>query len=180
MGELAPGASCSLGLSVKVHLGRNLPEIGPFSITVAFKASDAAGAQLPLTPIELTGTGVGPLLLSPAPVAFGDVVNGVSGVQTLTVTNQTGSPLTVGKLMAQSASPGDLDYQIFTSDDECSVALAPAASCTLGLSVKVRLPDNSPVLGPFTLEASLAAKSATGKLPGTPLPLTGTGVGAGP
>jgi hypothetical protein len=179
-GQLAPGASCTLGLSLKVHLPLSRELMGDFTITVAFKASDAAGGALPLTPVELTGTGVGPLLLSPSPVAFGDVLDGVSGVETLTVTNQTGSALTVGKLVAQTASPSDLDYQIFTSDDECTVALAPAASCTLGLSVKVRLPDNSPVLGPFTLEASLAAKSATGKLPGTPLPLTGTGVGVGP
>ncbi len=165
-GVLKPGAGGCAG-TVPDGQPIDTSALGPHSFAVT--ATDTDGQASTVVTDYTVTSAASTLGISPSPVAFGDVVDGVSAVKTVTVTNRTAGPVTVGKLVVEpmtlggeATSPSDLLYQIFTSDDTCVGELAPGASCSLGLSLKLRLPHNTPAIGPFSITFALKASDAAG------------------
>jgi hypothetical protein len=113
----------------------------------------------------LNGTGVAPAapILSAAPASLTFVatnVNATSAAQTITVTNTGNAPLTVS-----GVTVGGVNAIDFTATNACTVAVAPAGTCTISVTFRPTAAG--------ARSASLAITSNGGNITA---PLSGTGV----
>jgi FG-GAP-like repeat/Abnormal spindle-like microcephaly-assoc'd, ASPM-SPD-2-Hydin len=114
--SLAAGANCSISVTfTPAAMGAR---------SAAVNIADDAPAS-PQT-IALTGNGSGIVGVSPSTVTFSSQYVGTTGLpQSVTVTNNAATPLTISKV---STSPAD-----FGSVNACGSTLAPDASCAIGV-----------------------------------------------
>jgi Ca2+-binding RTX toxin-like protein len=151
------------------------------SINVAF-APASAGAKVASVSIAhnaagspsivaLTGTGVAPApvaAVSPAALAFGSAVNGTtSASQAITVTNTGTASLIVSGVTLGGTDP----TQFAIASNTCTVAVAPAATCAIGVTFT-----------PTTAGAKSATVSIASNAAGSPasVSLAGTGIAPAP
>jgi hypothetical protein len=141
-------------------------------------ASTEGGVALPATTLPLTGTGVAPLAWSPSPLALGNVAVGNQGgvTETLTVTNRTSQPITLGVFgydrTASTTGNGILEFTLLSSSTcQVGTVLDAEASCDFVVHITYS------VLGAFSDTFSLASTDASDTaLSAAILPLTGTGI----
>jgi hypothetical protein len=113
---LAAGANCSISVTFTPAA------MGARSAAVTI-VDDAPGSPQTIT---LTGNGSGVVGLSPSTLTFSSQYVGTSGLpQSVTVTNNAATPLTISKV---ATSPAD-----FGSLNACGSTLAPGASCAIGV-----------------------------------------------
>ena len=114
--SLAAGANCSISVTfTPAAMGARTA-----AVTIA---DDAPGS--PQT-IALAGNGSGIVGVSPSTVTFSSQYVGTTGLpQSVTVTNNAATPLTISKV---TTSPAD-----FGSVSACGSTLAPGASCAIGV-----------------------------------------------
>jgi FG-GAP-like repeat/Cep192 domain 4/HYDIN/CFA65/VesB-like, Ig-like domain len=114
--SLAAGANCSISVTfTPAAMGARTA-----AVTIA---DDAPGS--PQT-IALAGNGSGIVGVSPSTVTFSSQYVGTTGLpQSVTVTNNAATPLTISKV---TTSPAD-----FGSLNACGSTLAPGASCAIGV-----------------------------------------------
>jgi hypothetical protein len=119
-------------------------------------------------PIQASGEGFFPLVVSPRSFDFGDVaVGGTTAGQLVMVTNPTASPVTTTVAGGGIAAP----FNAGTTCGGPSVTLAPGASCYF-------VYDFSPTaLGPATGTTGIQV-SVSGATQLVPIATSGTGVGA--
>jgi len=119
---LAANANCSVSITFAPA------SVGALSATLQV-SDNAPGSPQTLT---LNGTGVAPapaVALSPALPAFPTITEGTIGTpQTLTVTNSGTAALHVSSVAISGANPSD-----FSFTNNCTAAVAPAATCTIAL-----------------------------------------------
>ena len=152
-GKLAPSASCTLLVSFKPNT------TGLVSGTVTLTDDATTSPQL----INLSGTGVLPITVSPASLTFPTVTVGkTSAAQTVTVTNQLTNPVTLGF----SASA---DYVATAGGTTpCKTTLAAKASCTIAVDFQ-----------PTTAGNINGALTVTQNITTTPQVVTFSGTGSG-
>jgi hypothetical protein len=156
------GASLAIGASCIVH-GHFAPTtIGAASAAVTI-TDDAAGSP---QSIALSGTGVASsATLSANTLAFGSVtVNTVAASQSVTLTNNGNSILTIASIAVTGANASD-----FVFANNCGASLAAGASCTIHGH-----------FAPTTTSAETAAVTITDSDATSPqtIALSGTGVAA--
>jgi hypothetical protein len=131
------------------------------AMTATLSVADIA-SNSPQT-VSLTGTGVQPVTLSVATVAFGNQgIASTSAAKTVTVTNNNSVGLTFSSI-AIAPPPGDFVQSATT----CSASIAAHSSCTVSVTY------NPSVLGAET--ATLTLTDSAGNSPQN-VSLTGTGV----
>ncbi len=146
--SLPAAASCQIQIAFTPGAAGDSP--GSFSFPGQYSGSPAG--------VALDGQGVTPgaLTLSPSPVGFGTVVVDTTAVQSISVQNTGGAPVTLG---APSASGG------FSVVNGCGTTLGPGSSCTLQVSFS---PSSAGLLsGLLTLTGSVSGGAATDALSGT-------------
>jgi hypothetical protein len=122
--------------SESVTCGSTLAAGANCTISVTFGPTALGARTATLTIIDdgpgspqnaaVTGTGVGPVVLSPASISFQSQYVGTTGLpQSVTVTNNGSSPLTISAI---TTSPSD-----FGSLNACGSTVAPGASCAIGI-----------------------------------------------
>jgi Beta-propeller repeat/Abnormal spindle-like microcephaly-assoc'd, ASPM-SPD-2-Hydin/HYDIN/CFA65/VesB-like, Ig-like domain len=115
---LIPGGSCT----ITVTFTPSVP--GAMSGEITIRDNATATPQL----VNLSGTGVYPVLLSPANVSFGTVnVGSTSGAQTVTITNNQTAPVNFSFSASgnYTAAPG--------SPNGCGSSLAGLGTCTMSV-----------------------------------------------
>lgn len=119
------GSSIGAGLTCIVTLSYNPMNVGPQ--TASFTASATPGGS-PVATVQGTGIAPGALTITPATRDFGSVVIGQSGgFQDFTIQNTGGS-----NVPAPVVSIGGSFASSFpTSNNSCSVALIPNATCSI-------------------------------------------------
>jgi hypothetical protein len=116
---LAPNASCSMNLTFTPSAPGSIPG----EITIA----DNAGGFPHL--VNLSGTGLTAISLSPTSLPFGTVIVGTtSAAKTLTLTNNLSTALTIG-----FSASGDYTA-VGSGASPCGVTLAGKAKCTMGVT----------------------------------------------
>lgn len=114
--SLAAGANCSISVTFTPAA------MGARNAAVNI-VDDAPGSP---QAIALAGNGSGIVGVSPSTITFSSQYVGTTGLpQSVTVTNNAATPLTISKV---AASPGD-----FGSLSTCGSTLAPGASCAIGV-----------------------------------------------
>src|SRR5208282_4612196 len=118
-GSLAASSSCTY--AVTFTPGKEAAESGTLSIGVAQDPNGGPPA------VDLSGTGVTPVRVVPASIAFGTVVDGHSSTnRTVTVINDGGAAVSLSESVG-GANPGDFTV----TGGSCGASLAGAgASCT--------------------------------------------------
>ena len=154
---VAAAGSCTLALTfTPTLLGAT-----PGTLTI----SDDAPTSPQTVSLSGSGTGIAPTTLSASSLNFGSVtVNTSSPTQTVTLTNNQTSSITIASLAVTSGSP----YSIKASSTCLNPTLAAGASCTVVLT-----------FSPVTLgAASAAALTITDNAPSSPqtVSLSGTGI----
>ena len=153
---LAASSSCDIEVTFAPTVAG--PRNGTLSVF-----SSAAGSP---TVASLDGSGVQAGLGTSGPLSFGNqAVATTSANQSVTVTNTGAAALTVGTPSLGGENPGD--YAIVGSN--CSGSIAPAASCSIGISFR-----------PSAIGSRNASLSIPSNAPGSPasVPLSGTGIAA--
>ena len=153
--------------------GTSVPANTACALTVAFTPT-ATGSQtgtLTLTDsssnspqkVNLSGTGVVPVAVSPATLAFGNqLVTTPSAAKTVTLTNNNAVPLNITGV----ATPGDYLIQ----STSCGATVAAASSCTLTVAFQPTALGSRPGTLVFTDDANNSPQTVK---------LTGTGVTTG-
>lgn len=118
---VAAGATCTIPVTVRPTAS------GARAGTVTITSNGGAAT------VALTATGVAPVLsAAPATLTFASqTVATTSAAQTVTVTNTGTAPLTV-----QAASVAGTNAADFTATNGCTVAVAPAATCTISVTFR--------------------------------------------
>jgi subtilase family serine protease len=148
--SLAASATCTFSVTFDPN--------GAVAKTLTITITDAAGTQT----IEATGTGVaaGNVTVSPATIAFGNQTVGVkSGTKTSTLTNGSGSAITISSIALSGATSS------FAETNNCGSSLASGATCTFS----VTFDPNGAVAKTFTITITDTAGTQT-------IEATGTGV----
>jgi FG-GAP-like repeat/Abnormal spindle-like microcephaly-assoc'd, ASPM-SPD-2-Hydin len=146
--SLAAGANCSVSVTFTPAV------MGVRTAAVAI-VDDAPGS--PQT-IALTGNGSGIVGVSPSTVTFSGQYVGTTGLpQSVTVTNNAATPLTISKV---TTSPAD-----FASVNACGSTLAPGASCAIGVFFDPTQAGSR--TGTLTINDSAAGSPQTVTLNGT-------------
>ena len=154
---VAAGASCTVVLSFSPTA---VGAAAPASLTITDNASNS-----PQT-VPLSGTGIVPVTALPGSLNLGKVdVGTTSAPQTVTVTNNKSTSLTISVLAVPGASP----YSISSSSTCLNPTVAAGASCTVILSF-------SPTSAGVAAAASLTITDNAANSPQT-VPLSGTGTG---
>ncbi|MGA9896841.1 MAG: choice-of-anchor D domain-containing protein [Terriglobales bacterium] len=149
-GSLGAGASCT----VKVTFSPT--DVG--AISGAVTVTDAASNSPQV--ISLSGTGVTPLTLSPATMAFGNVAVGTtSAAKTATVTNNQATTLNF-----TFAASGNY-AAVGSGTSPCGTSLAAGKSCTM--SVTFAPTANGSINGAVTISDSTIVKQQEVTLSGT-------------
>jgi hypothetical protein len=127
---------------------------GPRAGTLVVVASDSSDPHV----VPLSGTGVvASLELSPASLQFGSQqVNATTPSQTITVTNVTGSPVTIQSIT--SSGP-------FSQTNNCGATLAADANC--GVQIVLTPVSLGAVSGMLTIQDSAPGSPQTAALSGT-------------
>ena len=175
--SLAAGASCKINVTFTptatgTHTG---------TLTITDNASNS-----PQT-VSLTGTGVLPATLTPASLAFGNQVVGISSAsKAATLKNNQTSALTISSI----TTSGD-----YGQTNACGTSLAAGASCTINVTFTPTATGSRPGTLTVTDSASnspqtinltgagvaaphITSASPTSGAPGTSVTITGTGFGA--
>ena len=153
-GTLAASSSCTILVTLTPTALGALPA-GSLSIS-----NNAAGS--PLT-AALSGTGIAPVTLSPATVAFGNVVVGqTSAIKTVTLTNNQSTSLSISSLAVTSGTP----YAIDPSSTCLAPTVAAGASCTVALTLTPTATGVQPA-GTLTISDSAVGSPQTVALSGT-------------
>ena len=154
---VAAGASCTVVLSFSPTA---VGAAAPASLTITDNASNS-----PQT-VPLSGTGIVPVTALPGSLNFGNVAVGTtSAPQTVTVTNNKSTSLTISVLAVPGASP----YSISSSSTCLNPTVAAGASCTVIVTF-------SPTSAGVAAAASLTITDNAANSPQT-VPLSGTGTG---
>ncbi len=152
---LASGASCKATVTFT-------PSVGG-ALTGSLAISDSA-PDSPQT-VALTGTGVLPLTISPATLAFGAVgVNTTSAAKAVSLTNNQASTLSFS-----FAASGN--YAISSSGTTCGSSLAAKAKCSIAVTFTPIAPGS--INGALTITDSTSFNTQL-------VALSGTGLGSGP
>ena len=153
--SLAAGASCPIIVNFAATTAGNY--------TAALTVLDNAGNS-PQS-VALTGNETAPTVsLSASTLSLSTPAESTSAIQTVTLTN-TGD----GSLKISGLSLGGANAASFNKTDTCSATLAPAATCTLSVSLTAYLAT--------AYSASISIASNAPASP-TTFPITGTGTGA--
>jgi hypothetical protein len=124
-GALAPNASCLLTVTF------NPTALGSRGANLVITDNDPTSPQT----IQLSGTGINPgpaVAVAPASLNFGSQMLTTTNSQTITVTSDGTSPLSISSIAVAGTSQGD-----FTEQDNCpigSTTLAVNASCTITIT----------------------------------------------
>ena len=149
--SLAGGASCTINVA--------------FAPTTAAAASGTIAVSYPgmLTPVTVavTGTGIAPVTITPASLAFSTTqrVGIASAAQAVTIRNRATTPLTIQSIVA---SPAD-----YTQTNNCGASLAANATCNVNVIFNPHVTGSIP--GTLTISDSALGSPQT-------VALTGTGV----
>jgi hypothetical protein len=145
---LAAGANCSVSVTFTPAA------MGARSAAVNIVDDAPSSPQT----IALTGNGSGVVGLSPSTLTFSSQYVGTSGLpQSVTVTNNGATPLTISKV---ATSPAD-----FASLNACGSTLAPGASCAIGVFFDPTQAGSRP--GALTITDSATGSPQTVTLNGT-------------
>lgn len=156
------GLTVESAFSCPVEVGFDPTAAGTFNASLLYSDNAAGSPQA----VGLSGVGLQGAIASPQQVDFGSVViNSKSGPVTVTLTNESTSPVTVSRETLDGASKGD--YTV-TSETCQNQTLQPAASCQVVL-----------VFRPQALGTRSATLTFTDTASNSPqvVPLTGLGVG---
>jgi FtsP/CotA-like multicopper oxidase with cupredoxin domain len=125
---LAPGASCNIGVTFNptaTSLANGLTD----TLTITDNTGGVAGTTQAVT---LTGTGIVPLVpiaTVTGPLTFlNQVVETLSPVQTVTLSNTGGAPLSISNIA--------ISAPFVLQPGTCGASLAPAASCAINVAYK--------------------------------------------
>ena len=118
---LAASASCTANIIFKPT------STGTLTATLNFTDTASGSPQQ----VPVSGTGTSAVAASPASLSFGATVGSTSASQTITVTNSTGSAVTLG-------APGitGTDASDFGATNACGSSLAASSSCTASVDFK--------------------------------------------
>ena len=116
--------------------------------------------------VSLTGTGASTTVgLSPSSLSFGNQLLGAtSAPQNFTLTNTSGSPLSITGIVISGLNPGD-----FAQTNDCGTTVAVGASCTFSVTFT-----------PTAIGNRSAAISITDNATGSPQQVSLAGTGFGP
>ncbi|HYM79487.1 MAG TPA: choice-of-anchor D domain-containing protein [Candidatus Dormibacteraeota bacterium] len=174
--SVAAGASCTISVT--------LTPTTTGSRTGTLTVTDSANNS-PQT-VSLTGTGVVPVKVSPATVAFGNqAVTTTSAAKTVTVSNNQPTAVSISSITTPTA---------YAQTNTCGALLAAQASCTVSVTFSptttgsqpgtLTITDNasnSPqtvnLTGTGTALPSITSLSTTSGNVGAPVTITGTGFG---
>jgi len=151
-GNLASKASCTIMVSFSPTT--------PGAVTGALTVND--NAQVTPQVLNLSGTGITPVSLSPTSLSFGiQKVGTTSSPQTVTVTNNQATTLTLNAITASG------EYIVTNAGSTpCGNSLPAASSCTIGVEFS---PSNTGLInGALTVTHNALFNPQT-------VPLTGTG-----
>ena len=150
-GGLPSGDQCSIDVTFKpTQMG---------AITGSLSVSD--NATVKLQTVNLSGTGIAQLLVSPASLTFASQQQGVSSApQTVRVTNQQKEALSIGSI----TTSGD-----YLTSNTCSSSLGAGASCTINVVFR-------PIARTGTVSGALTITSAAKSSPQV-VPLSGASMG---
>jgi hypothetical protein len=152
-----PQAGTCVGLTT---LGPGASCTGSVTLTPTTVGAKSATLTVATATAPLTATAlVAPLTFVPSALTFPGTTVGITASLTITVTNNATIPVNI----ASSKITGSNSTEFSLGTSACASPIAAGATCT-------RLVTFTPT--------SIGAKSATLSTAGTPLPLTGTGVGA--
>ena len=165
LGTSTCGASLAAGASCTVNVIGAPTATGPASDTLSFVDSASNSPQT----VTLTETGIGLVTVSPGSLAFGNVAVGTTtAAQTVTLTNNQGSPLSIASVTA--AAP----FAVNAGTTTCGASLASGASCAIGITASPTSPTTSNGTLTITDGASNSPQtvslSVTGTSPLTPTP----------
>jgi hypothetical protein len=154
------GTSLSAGSSCAISVTFTPTATGSRSGSLTFTDNAASTTQS----VQLYGTGVtgGSLAMTPASIAFGEVVVGQSGSQPLTITNNGGESVTISSALVNG---GELQL----SGISLPLSLAPSQSTTFDVTF------SPTATGSISDSVQLANNSTTSQIN---VPVTGTGVAA--
>ena len=120
---IAAGANCTVTVTFKPTKAG----VSTGTVTITDSANNS-----PQT-VSLTGNGQNPVALTPSTLSFGTVTVGTtSAAQTVTVTNNMKTTLTIAGISFTGANPGDFADPSTT----CGATLAAAAKCTISVTFK--------------------------------------------
>jgi sugar lactone lactonase YvrE len=166
---VSTGTTCAVGTPVAAAGSCTLALTFTPTLLGATPGTLNIGDDAPNSPqtvsLSGSGTGIAPVTLSASSLNFGSVtVNTTSPTQTVTLTNNQTSSITIASLAVTTGSP----YSISASSTCLNPTLAAGASCTVILT-----------FNPVTLgAASVAALTITDNAPSSPqtVSLSGTGI----
>ncbi len=120
---LAANSNCVISVTLTPTASGAVPA---GSLTITTSASNSPNT------VALTGTGIGPTMLSPTAVNFSNVVEGTtSTLQIVKLTNNQATSLTVSSLAVTSGTP----YAVDPSSTCLTPTVLPGTSCTVALTV---------------------------------------------
>jgi hypothetical protein len=150
-GALAKSAKCTLSVTFTPS------DIGSIKGAVAIATSAAGSPQI----IGLSGTGVIPVTLSPASLTFAaQAVGTTSAPQTVTLTNDSGTTLTISSVVAS----GDFNANP-AGTVPCGATVAAAATCTFSVTFTPNV--TGAISGAATVSHNAPLGPAVMKLTGT-------------